>query len=195
MTDSHLDSYYCLGGSANVSWNALAVVALIKKNRNATLTDRKGGTSKAGKLKCESIWNTTVRSDDCLCRFHFAWIGTGPNWFYMKQLSEATRRLWWGQLLYNNVSKYDVDFKVLKLEWYRYVVFGLRYANFLVLYSSTRYGRNGWRWGSFGFSCGAGERHEFKYCSFITNKYTLSLPFIFYFFHNLCCSQQVQSVN
>ena len=28
--------------------NALAVVALIKKNRNATLTDRKGGTSKAG---------------------------------------------------------------------------------------------------------------------------------------------------
>ena len=37
-------------------------------------------------------------------------IGTGPDWFYMKQLSESTRRLWWGQLLYinNYVPKYDV---------------------------------------------------------------------------------------
>ena len=39
-------------------------------------------------------------------------IGTGPDWFYMKQLSESTRRLWWGQLLYinNYVPKVDVGF-------------------------------------------------------------------------------------
>ena len=29
-------------------------------------------------------------------------VGTGPDWFYVKKMSEATRRLWWGQLLYIN---------------------------------------------------------------------------------------------
>ena len=37
-------------------------------------------------------------------------IGTGPDWHYVKKMSEATRRLWWGQLLYvnNYVPKYDI---------------------------------------------------------------------------------------
>ena len=29
-------------------------------------------------------------------------IGTGPDWHYVRQMSEATRRLWWSQLLYIN---------------------------------------------------------------------------------------------
>ena len=27
-------------------------------------------------------------------------IGTGPDWHYMRQMSEATRKMWWSQLLY-----------------------------------------------------------------------------------------------
>lgn len=29
-------------------------------------------------------------------------LGTGPDWYFVQQMSEASRRLWWSQLLYIN---------------------------------------------------------------------------------------------
>jgi len=37
-----------------------------------------------------------------LVAFVLPLIGTGPNWHFVTQMSEATRRLWWTQLLYVN---------------------------------------------------------------------------------------------
>ena len=37
-----------------------------------------------------------------LVAFVLPMIGTGPNWHYVRQMSDATRRLWWTQLLYIN---------------------------------------------------------------------------------------------
>ena len=79
-------------------------------------------------------------------------IGTGPDWFYVKKMSEATRRLWWGQLLYinNYVPKFDVGWvspqSGMMESWYLACEMQMYWLSPLFIYPLWRWKKAGLIW-------------------------------------------------